>query len=85
MANGPFRKIELPAGPGSTVVAAVWKNNVKKGQQSFVAFSVSLQRRRYRDGDEWKTAESLRPQDLLAAAHALTTAYNVILQEKDGD
>ena len=65
-------------------MASVWKNNVKKGQQSFVAFSVSLQRR-YRDGDEWKTVESLRPQDLLAATHALTTAYNVILQERNGE
>lgn len=81
MANGPWKKIELPAGKGAIIVCAIWQNTVENQGDPFVAYSVTLQRR-YRDGEEWKTSESLRPQDLLTAAHALTIAYDAILHER---
>ena len=54
----------------STVEASVWENEGKEG--SF--FSVSMQRS-YKDGEEWKTTQTLRINDIPAMIVALKKCY----------
>src|SRR4051794_14202650 len=60
---------------GAYVECAVFRTEIDRGQSSFTAFDVVLDRS-YRDGDgKWHTSPSLRRDDLLVAAHALQRAY----------
>ena len=67
---------------GSFVECAVFRTEVDRGQQSFAAFDVVLDRS-YRDGDgKWHTSHSLRRDDLLVAAHVLQRAYAWISEQE---
>lgn len=61
------------------VSATVWKNESKKGADSFAYYSVSLDRN-YKDKDgQWKSTNSLRINDLPRASLVLNKAYEFIL------
>ena len=66
---------------GAYVECAVFRTEVDRGQSSFSAFDVVLDRS-YRDGQgEWHTTRSLRRDDLLVAAHVLERAYAWIAEQ----
>jgi hypothetical protein len=52
------------------VKATVWVNTVKKDDQTFEVPSVTIERS-YMDGEEWKTTNSFKVQDL-ARLHVVT-------------
>jgi len=79
MAKQPWKTLSFPAGNGTQLQISVWKNEVKG--EEYVTYCVTVQRR-YRQGDEWKGTNSLRPQDLLVAAHGLQQAYQLLIDEK---
>ena len=62
---------------GGAVEVAVFERTVDNGNNSFATFSTGV-RRTYKDGDEYKSIHSFRPEDLLALAHALTEAFSWI-------
>ncbi|HYE21815.1 MAG TPA: hypothetical protein VEA69_25475 [Tepidisphaeraceae bacterium] len=67
---------------GSWVECAVFRTEVERGQSSFAAFDVVLDRS-YRDGEgKWHTSQSLRRDDLLVAAHVLQRAYAWISEQE---
>jgi hypothetical protein len=67
-----------------SVSAAVFSDVVQKDGRTFTVSSVSL-RRAYRDAaGAWQHTHSLRPQDLLPAALALTRAYEHV-QDAQGE
>lgn len=70
----PIHTMTFPAGNGSQIQVAIWENQQEKDGQQFKSHSVTIQRR-YRDGEEWKTASGFRVSDLLIVAHASTEAY----------
>ena len=68
-----------------SVLAAIWKNETDKGVRYNVTFS-----RLYKDGAQWKSAESFGKDDLLVLAKIANEAHSqihILLQEsaKDGD
>jgi len=81
-ANGPWEKLTFPAGQGAQIVACIWANDVKRDDQSFVSYAVTVERR-YNENGDWKSAKGFRPNDLLTAAHALQKAYDLILEERN--
>jgi len=74
----PVESFTYPAGQGSQIEIAVWENEQEKKGQTFLTHSVSIQRR-YKDGDEWKTASGFRPSDLLTVAHGMHEAFQYII------
>src|SRR3954467_10560850 len=50
---------------GGAVEVAVFERTVDNGNNSFTAYSTGV-RRTYKDGDEYKSIHSFRPEDLLA-------------------
>jgi len=82
--NGPVATVSVPAGQGSQVQASVWANDVRKGQQSFTAYSVTIQRR-YNDDGEWKSANGFRQTDLLLVAYVAQKAYDLLIEKKSRD
>jgi hypothetical protein len=68
-----------------SVSASVFENEVKAGERTVSVPSVSL-RRAYRDGKSaLKFTHSLRQQDLLVAALALTKAFEFIEGDRAAD
>ena len=67
------------------VTATVWQNNGKGRNGEAVAYrTVSLQRRYKDKNGVWKTANSLRVNDLPKAALVLQKAYEyLVLREQD--
>src|SRR3954469_21552018 len=59
---------------GGAVEVAVFERTVDNGNSSFSTYSTGV-RRTYKDGDEYKSIHSFRPEDLLALAHGLTEAF----------
>lgn len=74
--------VTFPAGQGSQILACTWANDVRRGEQTFVSYSVTVERR-YNDKGEWKSTSGFRPQDLLTAAYAMQKAYDMILEERN--
>ena len=67
---------------GSYVECAVFRNEVDRGESSFSAFSVILDRS-YKDGEgQRRETNSLRKDDLLVAAHVLQRAYAWISEQE---
>ena len=66
-----------------SVKAAIWRNETTNG----VRFNVTLARL-YKDGDQWKSSDSLGRDDLLVAAKVLDQAHTWIhaqAQDDDGN
>lgn len=63
------------------IKAAIWKNETDKGPHggSVTFFNVTLSRL-YKEGDSWKTSESLGRDDLLLAAKVLSAAHSRIYE-----
>src|SRR4051812_33589212 len=59
---------------GGAVEVAVFERTVDNGNNSFATYSTGV-RRTYKDGDEYKSIHSFRPEDLLALAHGLAEAF----------
>lgn len=63
------------------IQAAVWKNQTKDNE---VRFNITLSKR-YKDGDQWKTASSLDWDDLPRARKVLDRADEWIEGQYDSD
>lgn len=81
--KAPVHQISLPAGKGAQIQASIWENEVQNGDNSFTSYSVTFARR-YRDGEEWKSASGFRSSDLLLVAKAAELAFDAILEAKNG-
>ena len=57
------------------IKAAIWKNETDSG----AFYNVTLSRL-YRDGDSWKSSDSLGRDDLLLAAKVLSAAHSKIYE-----
>src|SRR4051812_35127570 len=66
---------------GGSVEVAVFERAVDNGNNSFVTYSTGV-RRTYKDGDEYKSVHSFRPEDLLALAHGVTEAFSWISDQE---
>jgi len=75
----PVETISVPAGQGTQINASIWENEVERPDRSFTAYGVTIEKR-YRDGEEWKSAKSFKPSELLEVAHVATEAYKRALQ-----
>ena len=75
----PVETISVPTGQGSYINAAIWENQVEQSEQSYTAYSVTIEKR-YRDGDAWKTSKSFKTHELLQVAHVATEAYKRAIQ-----
>ena len=62
------------------VKAVVWRNETEHGPR----YSTVLQRV-YKNGDDWKTTDSLGHADLLAGAFALQQAYAWVLEQQHAE
>lgn len=62
---------------GGLVEVAVFEHAVDNGGASFTSYATSV-KRTYKDGEEYKSARSFRPEDLLPLAHAPTEAFDWI-------
>lgn len=77
----PVDTISVPAGNGTFINAAIWENEVEQADQTYTAYSVTIEKR-YRDGTEWKTAKSFNAGELLQVAYAAEEAYKRSLQRR---
>jgi len=77
----PVDTISVPSGNGSFINAAIWENEVEQADQSYTAYSVTIEKR-YREGEEWKTAKSFNANELLQVAFAAEEAYKRTLQRR---
>ena len=77
----PIETLSIPSGNGALINASVWENEVEQEKQKFTTYSVSIEKR-YRDGDQWKTAKSFKANELLQVAYAATEAYKRVLQHR---
>ncbi|MFC1768459.1 hypothetical protein ACFLZX_01720 [Nanoarchaeota archaeon] len=76
--NTPEKKFSCGA-----VVATVWNNNGKSKDGEKVAFRTVSFQRRYKMGDEWKTSNSLRINDLPKAALVLNESYKFLVMRSE--
>lgn len=61
---------------GSVLEISVWLNEVElENKETIEVHAITLHRSYKKDG-EWQQTQSLRPQDLLAAAHLLQQSYD---------
>jgi hypothetical protein len=73
--NGPEKKFKAGA-----VTATVWKNDRQRATgETFSYHTISLDRRYKDQAGKWKTASSLRLQDLPKAALVLQEAYRYLV------
>jgi hypothetical protein len=77
----PVDTISVPTGNGSLINAAIWENEVQQSDQTYTAYSVTIEKR-YRDGKDWKTAKSFNAGELLQVAYAAEEAYKRTLQRR---
>ncbi len=74
-AHGPEKKFRAGA-----VCATVWKNDRQRATgETFSYHTISLDRRYKDNAGNWKTASSLRLQDLPKAALVLQEAYRYLV------
>ena len=69
----PVWSMQYRTGSG-WVEVAVFKHAVDHANGPFTTFSIAL-KRRYKDGEVYKSSQSFRSEDLLALAHGLTAAF----------
>lgn len=69
-ATKPEKKIRAGA-----ISATIWKNNLQKDGKAFEYRSVSFERSYKDKSGQWKTTNSLKPQDLPKAIAVLNEAY----------
>ena len=69
----PVWNMQYRTGSGRVEVA-VFGHAVEHGNTPFTTYSIVVQRR-YKDGEQYKSAQSFRSEDLLALAHGLTAAF----------
>ncbi|MEM9585894.1 MAG: hypothetical protein AAGA03_01330 [Planctomycetota bacterium] len=74
----PIETITVPNGNGGTLTAAVWGNQAEQDGKSYTRYSVTLEKR-YRDGDQWKSAKSFNANELLSVAYLANQAYEKAL------
>lgn len=60
------------------VTATIWKNEHKKDKEEFTTYSITIERN-YMKGDEWKTTNSYKTNDLLKVITACQEAYKKIM------
>ena len=77
----PVDSISVPTASGSLINAAIWENEVQQGEQSFTAYSVTIEKC-YREGEICKTAKSFKASELLQVAYAAEEAYKPTLQRR---
>lgn len=70
--NKPAHKIRLGA-----IEAAIWENNSGDSKPNGAFFNVTLGRN-YKDGEEWKTAQSFGRDDLLVVGKVADLAHSWI-------
>ena len=58
------------------IKAAIWENETVNGTRHSVTFS-----RIYKDGDQWKRAESFRRDELLVVAKVADQAHTWIIEQ----
>jgi hypothetical protein len=63
-----------------TVEVSVFSKHVGEGDKRFEAFSLSL-KRTYKDGDQFKTVQGFRTEDVPVAIQLLQSAYDFITAE----
>jgi len=77
--NKPIMLFSYPVARDTYVQASIWERVVTlKDGNSFVTHEVSV-RKRYKQGEEWKSAHSFRVSELYALAHAVAKAEAYIL------
>lgn len=75
--NKPEKKFRAGA-----VSATIWKNTGKKDGDEFEYRTVSIDRN-YKDGDDWKTTNSFRVNDLPKLANVANKAYDFLVAKED--
>jgi len=73
--NRPAHEIRIGA-----VKAVIWANQTESG----VFYNVNLSRL-YKDGDDWKSTDSFRRDDLPLVAKLADKAFDWILNPADGE
>lgn len=73
---GPY-----PTGSG-LIEVSVWENVVTLEQGERLVYGVSFNRS-YRDGDSWKQSKSLRAGDIPVLCHALSKAFDYIMEHQE--
>ena len=67
------------------ISAAVWRNTITKKDGTQADIRTVTFQRRYKDGEEWKTSNSLRSTDLPKAVVVLNKAYEYLVLNGQGD
>ena len=73
MNSRPVHEIRI-----GSVKAALWRNETAVGPRYNATLS-----RIYKDGDEWKSSDSLGRDDLLTAAKVLDLAHSWMLEQSE--
>ena len=76
----PVWSMQYRTGSG-WVEVAVFEHAVNHGDSPFTTYSTAV-KRRYRDGEQYKSSQSFRADDLLVLAHGLTAAYAWISRQE---
>lgn len=78
-ANKPVKVVSLPVAKDTYVQASIWERTVTlKGGETFTTHEVSV-RKRYKVGEEWKSAHSFRASELYAVSYVVRKAEEYIL------
>jgi hypothetical protein len=81
MANTPVKTLSYPAGPGNQIQLAIWENEKTKDGEEYKSYSITIQRR-YREGEQWKSASGFRASDTLIVAFACQQAFEHVQELK---
>jgi len=76
----PVWSMQYRTGSG-WVEVAVFEHAVDHGNSPFTTFSIAV-KRRYKDGEEYRSSQSFRAEDLLALGHGVTAAYAWISRQE---
>lgn len=76
----PVWSMQYRTGSG-WVEVAVFQHAVDHGNSPFTTYSIAL-KRRYKDGEQYKSSQSFRSEDLLTLAHGLTAAFAWISRQE---
>jgi hypothetical protein len=79
----PEISFKYPSERGTKIEVAVWANEQQGSNGMFTTYSITL-KRSYLDKDEqWQTNASFRKHDLPVVMHALSKAYDWILEKRE--
>lgn len=76
----PVWSMQYRTGSG-WVEVAVFQHAVEHGNSPFTTYSIAL-KRRYKDGEQYKSSQSFRSEDLLTLAHGLNAAFAWISRQE---